>query len=354
MNQSFSKIWIIVILVILIAGGILTWQYFDIPKEEVKTSEIWRIKDLTSNVEIVARENRLDKDGTDIFIKDLKTTEEDFYITLFDVGWNYAYARAKFQNGHLYIIRYEERNLSTGGIEIISHLWKYSSPKDKGNILFSENGTLDFSVAPNESFIAVQSDSDHLTFINPITGGKKDFLQNQFIPDEMFSLREEFPLGLGRNMSISLQKWGNDSKSFWGTTYLITSADPPVPSGISVFKVDIENWETKRFMISRNNRTLFGYLSPEVFNLERGAILFESFGEELSLYYYNFLSKEEKNVVSYPKEILSKYFSEGCWLHFNSGASGIDPRDLNPKWIDNNTISYIDFETREEVIKRIE
>lgn len=38
-NQAFSKIWIIVILVILVVGGILAWQYFEAPKEEVKTSE---------------------------------------------------------------------------------------------------------------------------------------------------------------------------------------------------------------------------------------------------------------------------------------------------------------------------
>ena len=36
-NQTFSKIWILIILVVLIAGGILAWQYW--PKEEVKAPE---------------------------------------------------------------------------------------------------------------------------------------------------------------------------------------------------------------------------------------------------------------------------------------------------------------------------
>jgi len=35
-NQAFSKIWIVIILVVLITGGILTWQYFSTPKEEAK------------------------------------------------------------------------------------------------------------------------------------------------------------------------------------------------------------------------------------------------------------------------------------------------------------------------------
>ena len=36
MDQSFSKIWIIVILVIFLAGGIFAWQYFRAPGEEVE------------------------------------------------------------------------------------------------------------------------------------------------------------------------------------------------------------------------------------------------------------------------------------------------------------------------------
>lgn len=34
-NQAFSKIWIIIVLVILIGGVILAWQYLRAPKEEV-------------------------------------------------------------------------------------------------------------------------------------------------------------------------------------------------------------------------------------------------------------------------------------------------------------------------------
>ncbi len=36
MNHAFSKIWILIISIIVIAGGILAWQYFGVPKEEVK------------------------------------------------------------------------------------------------------------------------------------------------------------------------------------------------------------------------------------------------------------------------------------------------------------------------------
>jgi len=38
-NQSFSKIWIIIIAVFIV-GGILAWQYFGVGKEEVKAPEV--------------------------------------------------------------------------------------------------------------------------------------------------------------------------------------------------------------------------------------------------------------------------------------------------------------------------
>lgn len=38
-NQAFSKIWILVIIVIILAGGILVWQYLRVPKEEGRVPE---------------------------------------------------------------------------------------------------------------------------------------------------------------------------------------------------------------------------------------------------------------------------------------------------------------------------
>lgn len=39
-NHAFSKIWIIITVIILLAGGILVWQYWWVPKEEVKAPEV--------------------------------------------------------------------------------------------------------------------------------------------------------------------------------------------------------------------------------------------------------------------------------------------------------------------------
>jgi len=40
MNRAFSKILTLVILIIIAGGGILAWQYFGVPKEEVKIPEV--------------------------------------------------------------------------------------------------------------------------------------------------------------------------------------------------------------------------------------------------------------------------------------------------------------------------
>jgi len=55
-NQSFSKIWIVIILVILIGGGIFAWQYFRVseekivPGEEVIEDETIDWKEYTSDI----------------------------------------------------------------------------------------------------------------------------------------------------------------------------------------------------------------------------------------------------------------------------------------------------------------
>jgi len=48
-NQSFSKIWVMLIVVILLGGGILGWQYWWLPKEEIRMSEIKKPEIPTKN-----------------------------------------------------------------------------------------------------------------------------------------------------------------------------------------------------------------------------------------------------------------------------------------------------------------
>ncbi len=48
-NQAFSKIWIVVVAVALLAGGVLAWQYLDKPKEEVEAPKVEAPKNETAD-----------------------------------------------------------------------------------------------------------------------------------------------------------------------------------------------------------------------------------------------------------------------------------------------------------------
>jgi len=64
-NQAFSKIWIIIFLIIFGIGGILAWQYFKVPKEEVKAPRKEATGDETANWKIARIDGKtsyMDKD----------------------------------------------------------------------------------------------------------------------------------------------------------------------------------------------------------------------------------------------------------------------------------------------------
>ena len=49
MNQAFSKIWILIILIVFIAGGILAWQYLIVPEDGAKVSEEKALEEVELN-----------------------------------------------------------------------------------------------------------------------------------------------------------------------------------------------------------------------------------------------------------------------------------------------------------------
>ena len=172
--------------------------------------------------------------------------------------------------------------------------------------------------------------------------------------DEQLSLIGEYKR-IGIRPYIDFGRWSPDSEYFWGFIYLVSSADPSVPEAGSVFKINARNWEIESFPIPRPGK-LMNFLSIDSLNLEKEIILFEQhINEEISLYLYNLRSKEEEVIISYDKTILDKYFDGKFWRYTISGSvlSPDEPRLLEPKWVDNDTILYFDIETREEMMVEI-
>ncbi len=398
-KTNIKYLLILVILAVIVGGGILWWimkqessltQLFEIKKPEEKLEKIKapaeieleenRVKDSVSNVEIIAREG-LDKKKTDIYIKDLNTGKEEFFLTLSDIDRDYL--SAEFRNGHLYILK--------GSFwEYQRQLWKYSSSEDKGIILYSAEhpkakaplSLVDeevnyFAVSPNENFVFIIADrvpndqyyyqeeyledeespffAETLIFINLLTKEQKEFvISKNLATSEMISERRE---GIERGyMAPSIRflegKWSSDSEKFLGVTYLEYPADPIVPATPSLFKINVKTWEIEKSSIPAKT---IEFILPEAINAEREAVLFEteSSNGDLLLKFYDLRPEKEKVIISYSKEIFNKYFKD--FLHYCYPMfSGGERRDLEPKWINDDTISYLDFETREEVIQKIE
>jgi hypothetical protein len=84
------------------------------------------------------------------------------------------------------------------------------------------------------------------------------------------------------------------------------------------------------------------------------AVLYEKISKEneLSLCVYDLKLDKETVLVSYPAEVFTKYYLH-AYQYIWSWAFGGEDRRLKAEWIDNETISYLDFITREKIIIKV-
>lgn len=313
-NQSFSKIWILIILIVFIAGGILAWQYWGVPKEEVKAPEeklpeeipFWK-----SSIEVFTKPKpswEVRTDTFDIFIKDEKSGKETFLMRL-DKVYASHYHFAEYHNGNLYIIRefgYDSQTM-TYSEDYIRELWKY----DKGGVgkkLFSAKG-IDFRIDPKEKFIAIES-GDILRII--------DFNTDKV--ELMAPVGTLIHPDLSGEFMIGLEYWSGDGGFFWGS--LAFTAYPQ-----QFFKVDTINWEIIKYNVSSlhlniresalnpNFEKLIYSDAPVVFDVE-SAEEFKQSQQKVILYLYD-LNSEKKEIID---------TSTAEWF--------------SPLWLDNETIEY--------------
>lgn len=357
---------IIIILVFIILISILAFLGYNYYFKKQPPAEEEQ-KEIVAG-EVMARENKSDGTKTDIFIKDPKTNKEVFFITLSDIDRRQL--QAEFRNGHLYITKDLFPRMKIGE----EQLMRYSSHQDKGDILLKAKKISSFRISPDETSAAVSAlredpisytfnegkgyefiISDDLIFIDLSTKEQEKFNLMDLAADEMISYLRDIAVYAYTQDSlwVGLLKWSLDGEEFWGDICLVGSADPPIPSKVSLFKIDVKSWETEKFTIPSED--LVNPVFSSNLNLERESILFEttSFDGGLMLFLYEFRSKEKKLIVSYSKNIFNKYFKSFLEYYYPE-LGGVEVRRLEPKWVDNDTVSYLDFETREERIEKIE
>jgi hypothetical protein len=217
--------------------------------------------------------------------------------------------------------------------------------------------------SPNNHFIEWQSEKNHnYAFIitNLLTKEQREFDSSVLLSDDIASYINEYDklVKEGKRTytytGIMPGEWSPDSKYFWGFVYSFTSTGPSIVEAASVFKINMENWQIEKFPIPRPGNFI-NYLSLEALNLEKQTILFEqSINGGIALYLYNLQSEKEETIVSYPKEVLDEYYSGYFWIYVNGSPEEGNPRQLNPKWINTDTISYIDLRTEKEMAKKID
>jgi len=197
---------------------------------------------------------------------------------------------------------------------------------------------------------------DNLIFVNLTTQEKKEFDLYKLASKEIIDPLKTIPVQVQYTLYADLLKWSVDSNDFWGAINLVPSADPPVNSSISLFKINIKDWSIEKFTLPGR---FINSLGQQSLSLESESVLFESAtpDNELFLYLYEIRTEKKTTIVSYPNNVFSKYLpgKYGFLGYFHPWSLEIESnRQLYAKWIDKDTISYVDFVTREEVIKKIE
>ena len=197
---------------------------------------------------------------------------------------------------------------------------------------------------------------DNLIYVNLVNGEKKEFDLYALASEEILNPLKAIPEQIQLTLFPNLLKWSSDNQNFWGAISLASSAAPPANDSMSFFKINTSTFQVEKFALPGS---YINTLKPQSLNLEKEAVLLETATSknELYLYLYEIPTKKQTTIVSYPNSIFSKYLpgKYGFLGYFYPSFLGddVESRQLESKWVDNNTISYIDFVTRKEVIKKI-
>jgi len=264
------------------------------------------------NYSVIVKENSSDKTKTDVFLKDPKTGQETFYITLSDI-YRGSYHNAEYHNGNLYIIH---RTGGDSGYQTnpnwTDELWRYDQQK-KGVKLFSNRG-LDFRVSEDEKFIAIVGSGD-----NNVTGENLTFTKNDGTVLKVFSPNQ---LGLENFNPI---KWANSN--FW-------VSDGFGPGISNIVKIEAINFQSTKFDVSSLSITIGEFdlnpakekiafsNYPAMFDVDT-AQEYERSGAKVNLVVYDLKSKAQQTIaISTTKKFEPKWLDENTLEYNNPNGTG--------------------------------
>lgn len=190
-----------------------------------------------------------------------------------------------------------------------------------------------------------------------------DLLNNEKFEVDYFDLiPKDVLLNLDSLLSVPMLNmqylgWSSDSRHFWGVIEITPQADPPLTANLFLFRIDTTSYSSGTFEIPFSGYTSSSTNRDSIaFNVESKKVLFDNISSDdtLSLYLYDLTNNKLTTIASYPKDTLNKYLGNMKYVEISYYYPGEENRKLEYKWVDNNTISYKDFETREEVTYQID
>jgi len=253
--------------------------------------------------------NPQDNSKTDISIKNLKTGEQELYITLPDIDVRH-YHPCEYHNGNLYVIK-KIRCDGHPEVEWTSELWRYDADEKSTKLHTAKD--IDFRVSPNERYLAVRE--ENLVFL----GSQGNPLQGITIK-ELSSHEDELHGPL--IVRIHLLKWSDNSNQFWG-------ALQAGPSPQTIYRVEVPLWQKVVYDISElhipveydlnaNTGKLVYSDYPQIYDVT-SLEEFEKSQRAVILFIYDLNSRDIQNIQIVDTSVAAKFY---------------------PKWIDDVTVEY--------------
>lgn len=196
---------------------------------------------------------------------------------------------------------------------------------------------------------------DGLEFRGTACNSLKKYSLKELVTDDMYTFDKNSPIQFSLN--LHLLDWTSDERYLWGVVSLNSSADPPAYSQLSFFKIDTKDWTVTKDLYP--GQGYFLVPTSEKFRAYDARVLIEAISDNsLSLSVYSINDGKIQEIVKYPAETFSELLpgKYPFLSYFYPGLLGENktPRQLNTKWGNGNTLSYLDFVTRKEIIKKLE
>ena len=246
-------------------------------------------------------------DKTDIYVNNLKTGELEVGLTLSDVHISH-YHNSEYHNKSLYIIR----RIGYDGYpdnEWTDELWRYDTRDKSETKLYSAQG-LDFRLAPDEKYVALQHDQK-LVFVDALGN-----LAQEFTLDQLGCCNDaSYPL----TPHLTLQKWSDEGNEFWGATN-----SGPAPQ--TFYRIELAFWQATVYDISEltvpceydlnpNTGKLVYSDYPQIYDVD-GVKEFEQSRQIVTLFVYDLNDQSVQTIAT----LMAKPF--------------------HPKWLDDSTVEY--------------